>query len=60
MEVRARVPQKQGLKQQFGRETWDLVIVRARVPQKQGLKPPDGDLALTRSESGREFHKNKD
>jgi len=60
--VRARVPQKQGLKLDIitfrGRAAPN---VRARVPQKQGLKRvicPSQQKEFMKS--GREFHKNKD
>jgi len=38
-EVRARVPQKQGLKLGGPYRNFRHLRVRARVPQKQGLKP---------------------
>jgi len=59
--VRARVPEKQGLKLVFYRRLIVGNVVRARVPEKQGLK-----LFFVRQaryddlKSGREFQKNKD
>jgi len=40
--VRARVPEKQGLKHDCLGRVLDLAEVRARVPEKQGLKPRNG------------------
>ncbi|HPR65963.1 MAG TPA: hypothetical protein PLM24_02360, partial [Methanothrix sp.] len=59
--VRARVPQKQGLKHQVVSYGGPQSGVRARVPQKQGLKQTGPAVEdLDAKGSGREFHKNKD
>ena len=48
--VRARVPQKQGLKLSGGAVGHQgASSVRARVPQKQGLKQADGGECISRS-----------
>jgi len=62
-EVRAPVPQKQGLKPGTHGRGRSYDWVRAPVPQKQGLKQ---DKIVLKAEDGphmlfeRQFHKNKD
>jgi len=59
--VRARVPEKQGLKLVPAPTREAAFRVRARVPEKQGLKHvhPVGYMDDLQ-QSGREFQKNKD
>ena len=60
MRVRARVPEKQGLKPPEVSVVVDLTEVRARVPEKQGLKLRFQPGRRGQILSGREFQKNKD